>query len=79
MPPMNTNLHKFVLDKLNERAVPWTDVSRGTGVPYETVKKIASGRTPNPGIKHIQALADFYALREPGVTPTTATPEVAHG
>lgn len=57
---MTSNIHERVLAELNRRAVPWTVVSRATGVPYETLKKIASRRTPNPGVKHIQVLADYF-------------------
>ena len=57
---MNTNLLDFVLAKLDERSIPWVRVSREAGIPYETLKKIAHRRTPNPGIRHVQALADYF-------------------
>lgn len=34
-------------------------VSEATGVPYDTLCKIKSGATPNPGVKHVQALYDY--------------------
>lgn len=58
---MNTNLLGYVLAKLDERSVAWTQVSRETGIPYETLKKIAHRRTPNPGVRHVQVLADYFA------------------
>ena len=57
---MLINLHAYVLQRLTQREVPWTQVSRDAGIPYETLKKIASGRTPNPGVQHVQRLADFF-------------------
>lgn len=60
MQPMFINLHSHVLAKLAAREVPWTQVARDTGIPYETLKKIASGRTPNPGVQHVQKLADYF-------------------
>lgn len=60
MRPMFINLHSHVLAKLAAREVPWTQVARDTGIPYETLKKIASGRTPNPGVQHVQKLADYF-------------------
>lgn len=60
MQPMFINLHSHVLAKLAARDVPWTRVARETGIPYETLKKIASGRTPNPGVQHVQKLADYF-------------------
>lgn len=50
----------FVMKSLRDRHAPLTDVARASGVPYDTLKKIASGATPNPGVKHVQALADFF-------------------
>ena len=60
MQPMFINLHSHVLAKLAAREIPWTQVARDTGIPYETLKKIASGRTPNPGVQHVQKLADYF-------------------
>lgn len=60
MHPMNTNLHQFVLDHLAARRIKWTQVSRDTGISYETLKKIGHLTTPNPGVKHIQVLADYF-------------------
>jgi hypothetical protein len=57
---MLINLLDFVLQHLAERRVPWTCVARDTHIPYETLKKIASGRTPNPGVQHVQKLAEYF-------------------
>ncbi|MGY8903222.1 MAG: hypothetical protein ACKVIH_01575 [Burkholderiales bacterium] len=63
---MNTNLHQYVLAQLNHTPgrPKWAQVARETGVPYETLKKIASLRTPNPGICHVQTLADYFVARQ---------------
>lgn len=60
---MFINLHRYVLDRLAARDMPWTQVARDTGMSYETLKKIASGRTPNPGVQHVQTLADYFLAR----------------
>jgi hypothetical protein len=60
---MNSNLLDFVLSNLRRRDHPWTEVAKASGVPYDTLKKIAHGITPNPGVKHVQALADYFAAR----------------
>lgn len=57
---MNTDLLGFVQNCLRTRQVPLTEVAKGSGVPYDTLKKIASGATPNPGVKHVQTLAEFF-------------------
>ena len=62
---MLINLLDFVLHHLAERKVPWTCVARDTHIPYETLKKIASGRTPNPGVQHVQKLADYFSAGAP--------------
>ena len=82
---MNTHLLDYVLDQLRARRVPWTEVARVSGVPYEMLKKIAHGRTPNPGVLHVQRLADFFERRsanEPesersGPNPTKTAEKVA--
>ena len=84
---MQTNIHEFVLQRLAQRHVMWTKVSRETGVPYETLKKIASGRTPNPGVRHVQALADYFQSFSQAESDTNllldaiepVEQEVAHG
>ena len=57
---MNHDLLGFVLGQLRRREMLWTEVAKGSGVPYDTLRKIASGATPNPGVKHVQSLADFF-------------------
>lgn len=57
---MNTPILEFVLQQLAARTVPWTQVSREAGIPYDTLKKIARGVTPNPGVQHVQALHDYF-------------------
>lgn len=88
---LNTNLLDYVLEHLRARRVKWVEVSRETGVPYDTLKKIAHGRTPNPGVQHVQRLADFFRAREPGegdgasnviasqLISAAASEEIGHG
>ena len=68
MQTMHINLLNFVLAHLAERKVPWTQVARDTGIPYETLKKIASRRTPNPGVLPVQTLADYFSKQFPSST-----------
>ena len=57
---MRENIYAYVMSNFDARAVPLARVSRETGIPYESLKKIAHRRTLNPGVKHVQALADFF-------------------
>ena len=68
---MNSNLLDFVLSNLRRRDHRWTEVAKATDVPYDTLKKIANGVTPNPGVKHVQALANYFAARP---TATSSDP-----
>lgn len=38
------------------------EASRATGVPYPTLRELYVGRTANPGLRTLQALADAYGL-----------------
>ena len=73
---MNPNLFDTVLARLRARRPNWREVSRGSGVPYETLKKIARGTTPNPGVMHVQRLADYFEAQ--GRTPAPEAAEVTH-
>lgn len=57
---MRENIYDYVMSRLDARVVPLARVSRETGIPYESLKKIAHRRTPNPGVKHVQTLAEFF-------------------
>lgn len=61
---METDLLGFVQTQFKERRFKLTEVALGSGVPYETVKKIANGTTPNPGVLHVQRLAGFFAGKQ---------------
>ena len=58
---MQNNLLEFVLSQIDGRKSKLIDISRESGVPYETLKKIAYRRTPNPGVLTVQALANYFS------------------
>lgn len=79
---MRENIYDYVMSKLDARFVPLVRVSRETGIPYESLKKIAHRRTPNPGVKHVQTLADFFdgfLVESPAIQAQVATETVAQG
>lgn len=57
---MRENLYAYVMSRLDARLLPLARVSRETGIPYESLKKIAHRRTPNPGVRHVQTLAEYF-------------------
>lgn len=71
---MRENIYDYVMSRLDARVVPLVCVSRETGIPYESLKKIAHRRTPNPGVRHVQTLADFFDR----VSVDSATAEPPH-
>lgn len=82
MGAMRENIYDYVMSNLDARVVPLVRVSRETGIPYESLKKIAHRRTPNPGVKHVQTLAYFFddvGVEAPSSKAHQATETVAQG
>ncbi|ODP33091.1 hypothetical protein A9762_20830 [Pandoraea sp. ISTKB] len=52
-----------VLRNLDKNKGYLPDVARGSGVPYQTVTKIACRLVRDPRISTIQALHDYFASR----------------
>lgn len=57
---MAEDIYQFVIHSLEEAKGRWPAIAIETGVPYQTLTKIAQRRTRNPGIGHIQKLADHF-------------------
>lgn len=36
-------------------------VAGATGIPYETLRRIAKGKTPGPRVTTVERIADYYA------------------
>lgn len=53
-------IKKTVLNRLEESKPNWEAISKESGVPFHTLKKIGSGVTKNPGIDHIERLYNFF-------------------
>lgn len=72
---MDQDLHQYVLSELDAAKGRWPEISAETGVPYQTMTKIAQRRIRNPGISHIQNLADYF--KRQGGLPQRRAGEVA--
>ena len=57
---MKKPIYEIVMERLAERKGQWSLVAAGSGVPKRTLEKIARAEIRNPGIKHIQRLADYF-------------------
>ena len=60
MADMETSIYEFVLGELERAKGHWPAVASGSGISRRTIEKIARREVTNPGIKHIQALADYF-------------------
>jgi len=47
---------------LHKKSGQWGKVSRESGVPYDTLTKIAQGKIKNPGIENLQLLMDYFGI-----------------
>jgi transcriptional regulator with XRE-family HTH domain len=54
------NLHQYVLDQLERRKGGWPAIAQATRISIRSIEKIARGIIKNPGIAHVQALADYF-------------------
>jgi predicted transcriptional regulator len=52
-----------VMRKLDETRGTWPEISVSSGVPYQTLTKIACGIVRDPRISTVQALLDYFASR----------------
>lgn len=61
---MESNIYEYVIGQLTAAKGSWSEVAEGSGVPKRTIEKIARRETPNPGVSHIQKLANYFRERE---------------
>lgn len=57
---MEKTLLEYVLESLEASRGKWAEVAEGSGVPYHTLTKIAQKQIANPGVNHVQRLADYF-------------------
>lgn len=58
---MQLRLHDYVMKKLEKTQLTLRQVADGSGVPWRTLQKIASGEIKNPGVSHCEDLAAFFS------------------
>jgi len=47
-------------------------IAAATGIPYETLRRIRSGQTPDPRVKTVERIAAYYADRAHSKPPRQA-------
>jgi transcriptional regulator with XRE-family HTH domain len=58
------NMHDYVLSRLEQARGRWPQVAVASGVSKRTIEKIARREIVDPGISHIQKLADYFQGQE---------------
>lgn len=65
---MEQTLLDFVLAELSERKGTWPEICNTVpGIDYSWLSKLANGQIPDPSVRRIQRLADYFRgiVREP--------------
>lgn len=57
---MSASIYQYVLDELEKAKGRWPDVARDTEMSLSTLKKIARREVENPGVVHIEKLANYF-------------------
>lgn len=57
---VSRDLNGFVLTQLERRKGDWPEISKGAGVPYFTISKLASGATSDSRVSTVQKLANYF-------------------
>jgi len=58
---MKTNLLTFVLGQIRRNDVSVPNVARATGLSTQWLYMLRRGKIPNPGVKQIQTLAEYFS------------------
>lgn len=58
---MEKPIYDFVLDELAASKGRWQEVADASGVSRRTLEKIARREIADPGVSHIQKLADYFS------------------
>jgi transcriptional regulator with XRE-family HTH domain len=62
---MEKSLHDFVVERLEAAKGKWPVIAEATGVSNRTIQKIASREIQDPGVSHIEKLAQYFRA-QPG-------------
>jgi len=57
---MHSDLLEFVRRRLESSKGTWPAIAEATGVPYDTITKIAQGTIEDPGVSKVQKLANYF-------------------
>lgn len=67
----------YVLDQLRQPETVLTEVCRQTGLKASWLWQLKDGRIPNPGVRKIQTLYDYFLGKNTHATTTQPEKEAA--
>ena len=75
--PMNTSIYAYVMVQLQAHKGRWPNVAERSGVSRRTIEKIARGEIKDPGVSHIEKLAQFFHSEDAAVR-TSFSPYITY-
>jgi predicted transcriptional regulator len=54
---------EYVLARLDETKGQWREIAEASGVPYDTLTKVAQRKNKNPRVQTVQPLADYFRAK----------------
>jgi transcriptional regulator with XRE-family HTH domain len=61
---MAESIYQYVMGKLEDCKGKWPQVAIGSGVSIRTLSKIARREIEDPGVSHIEKLAQYFKQQE---------------
>lgn len=57
---VETDILLYVRQQLEERKGTWPTIAEETGIPYDTITKIAQRQIEDPKVSKVQVLANYF-------------------
>lgn len=54
----------YVIERLEATKNTWPAVAKGSGVSHRTIQKIAARVTPDPRVRKVQKLYDYFRAQD---------------
>lgn len=61
---MEKSVYAYVMAQFDRTALTYDEISDGSGVNKRTVEKIARREIEDPGVSHVEKLAEFFRGQE---------------
>lgn len=62
--PELIDIHKYVLGQLELTKGTWRAIADESGVPYDTITKIAQRQIEDPKVSKLQKLANYFRAKQ---------------